>query len=224
MSVVTKTRAKVKLSPSKHSRTAFICLVTAVVTLTFSGSIFATVYVYERPDGSKLITDKKSRNAGYKLKKSYSTSPYRSSVRSRNNSPYLAQPIKSQYDALIVNTALKYDLEPSFIKAVIHVESAFDRYAISHAGAMGLMQIMPATAAIYEMEQNQFDASRNIEVGVKHMRELMDRYDNDKKLSLAAYNAGEGAVSRYNGVPPYEETENYIVKVMKLYGVYKKEI
>jgi soluble lytic murein transglycosylase-like protein len=123
-----------------------------------------------------------------------------------------------------VNTALKYDLEPSFVKAIIHVESAFDRYALSHAGAMGLMQMMPATGANYQLNQDQFDANRNVEAGVQHLKELMERYDKDKKLSLAAYNAGEGAVSRYNGVPPYEETQNYVVKVMRLYKLYKKEI
>ena len=184
----------------------------------------ARVYVYERPDGSKLITDKRTNKSGYRLKRSYSTSPYRSAPKSRNRAPYFAAPIKSQFDALIVNTALKYDLEPSFIKAVVHVESAFDRFALSHAGAMGLMQIMPATAAIYQLNDNQFDATRNVQAGVQHMRELMDRYNGDKTLSLAAYNAGEGAVAKYDGVPPYEETQNYIVKVMKLYKMYKKEI
>lgn len=189
----------------------------------YSISANATVYVYERPDGSKLITDEKSRKKGYKLKRSYSTKPFGSPKR-RNSAPYFAQPIKSQYDALIVSTALKYDLEPAFIKAVIHVESAFDRFAISRAGAMGLMQIMPATAADYQLEQDQFNSKRNVEAGVQHMKDLMDRYSSDMKLSLAAYNAGVGAVSRYQGVPPYEETENYIVKVMKLYKLYKKEL
>ncbi len=187
------------------------------------GTADAKIYVYELPDGSKLITDKKSRKKGYKLKKSYSTKPYRSGGGS-SNAIYQASPIKSQYDALIVNTALKYDLEPSFVKAIIHVESAFDRYALSHAGAMGLMQMMPATGANYQLNQDQFDANRNVEAGVQHLKELMERYDKDKKLSLAAYNAGEGAVSRYNGVPPYEETQNYVVKVMRLYKLYKKEI
>lgn len=192
------------------------------LSLTNVEPVQATVYVYELPDGSKLITDKKYRKKGYKLKTKYKTTPYRSS-RSRN-APYHARPIKSQYDALIVSTALKYDLEPSFIKAVIHVESAFDRYALSTAGAMGLMQLMPATAANYQLNQDQFNARRNVEAGIQHMKELMDRYNKDKTLSLAAYNAGEGAVSRYDGVPPYEETEDYIKKVMKLYKLYRKEI
>lgn len=187
-------------------------------------SLNAKIYVYERPDGSKLITDQRRKQKGFKLQRSYKTSPYRSAPKSRNSAPYFAAPVKSQYDALIVNTALRYNLEPSFIKAVVHVESAFDRFALSHAGAMGLMQIMPATAASYALVQNQFDAPRNIEAGVQHMRKLMDRYDNNKTLSLAAYNAGEGAVSRHEGVPPYPETENYIKKVIKLYNIYKNEI
>ena len=182
----------------------------------------ARVYVYELPDGSKLITDVKYRKKGYRLKNSYSTAPYRSGQTS--NAPYHANPIKSQYDALIVNLALKYDLEPSFIKAMIHVESAFDRYAVSRAGAMGLMQLMPATAANYQLNQDQFNPHRNVEAGIQHVKDLMNRYDSDKNLSLAAYNAGEGAVSKYQGVPPYDETEDYISKVLKLYRLYKKEL
>jgi soluble lytic murein transglycosylase-like protein len=181
----------------------------------------AAVYVYVLPDGSKLITDKKVRKKGYTLKKSYTTTPFRSGG---SNQVYRAAPIKSQYDAMIVSTSLKYNLEPSFIKAVIHVESAFDRYALSKAGAMGLMQLMPATASSYQLNQNHFDPTRNVEAGVQHLKDLMERYDSDKTLSLAAYNAGEGAVGKYQGVPPYEETLNYIEKVMKLYSLYKKEI
>ncbi|NND81499.1 MAG: lytic transglycosylase domain-containing protein [Gammaproteobacteria bacterium] len=204
------------------------CLTTVALLLGLQfnpaviNSAAARVYVYELPDGSKLITDIRYRKKGYRLKNSYSTKPYRSGA--TQNAPYHATPIKSQYDALIVNLSLKYDLEPSFIKAMIHVESAFDRYAVSHAGAMGLMQLMPATAANYQLRQDQFNPQRNIEAGVQHVRDLMDRYNKDKTLSLAAYNAGEGAVSKYDGVPPYDETESYIKKVMKLYRLYSKEI
>lgn len=192
-----------------------------ILSIGLSNSVCAAVYVYETPDGSKLITDSRIKKPGYKLKKSYSTKPYRSRAK---KSPYHSRTIKSKYDALIVNTALKYDLEPSFIKAVIHIESAFDRYALSHAGAMGLMQLMPATAASYQLKQDHFNPNLNIEAGVQHIKDLMERYDSDKRLSLAAYNAGAGAVSKYKGVPPYEETQDYIKKVMKLYKLYKKEI
>lgn len=198
-----------------------IVLSAALMLFITSGSVKAAVYVYVSPDGSTLITDKELNRKGYWLKKSYKTKPYRSG---NTQAPYLAKPIRSQYDALIVNTALKYDLEPSFIKAVVHVESAFDHLAVSKAGAMGLMQLMPATAASYQLTSNTFNPSNNIEAGVQHMKDLMDRYNRNMKLSLAAYNAGAGAVRKYNGIPPYEETQNYVKKVMRLYKLYKKEI
>lgn len=191
------------------------------VAISFALPVASAVYVYILPDGTKLITDEKVRKKGYTLKRSYTTTPFRSGG---SNQPYRAAPIKSQYDALIVSTALKYDLEPALIKAVVHVESAFDRYALSKAGAMGLMQLMPATAAVYQLEQDHFNPNRNVEAGVQHIKDLMERYDSDIRLSLAAYNAGAGAVSKYQGVPPYAETQDYIEKVLKLYQQYKKEI
>ncbi|MBX2848897.1 MAG: lytic transglycosylase domain-containing protein [Acidiferrobacterales bacterium] len=203
-------------------RNKTICLLLVILSVTvFSTSAISAVYVYVGPDGSTLITDKRIKKTGFKLKRSYKTKPYRSGGSKR---PYFHKPIKSQYDALIVNTALKYNLEPSFIKAVIHVESAFDHLAVSKAGAMGLMQLMPATAASYQLTTNTFRPERNIEAGVRHMRDLMDRYSSNKRLSLAAYNAGAGAVSKYKGIPPFKETQEYVVKVMKLYNLYKKEI
>lgn len=204
-----------------HSFSFVLALLLALAFIGNSPNADATVYVYVSPDGSKLITDQRIRKKGYTLKRSYKTKPYRSGAR---NAPYHARTIKSQYDALIVNMALKYDLEPSFVKAIIHVESAFDAGAISRAGAMGLMQLMPSTAANYQLKQDHFNPNRNVEAGVQHLKDLMERYDKNKRLSLAAYNAGEGAVSKYRGVPPYEETQNYVVKVLKLYKLYKKEI
>ena len=190
--------------------------------LGFTPAGRTAIYVFERPDGSTVITDRKIYKKGYKLKRSYKTKPYRSGESTK--APYMAKPIKSQYDAIIVNTALKYDLEPSFIKAVIHVESAFDHLAVSKAGAMGLMQLMPATAASYQLTTNTFNPSQNIEAGVKHMKDLMVRYESNMTLSLAAYNAGAGAVRKYNGVPPYTETQSYVKKVLHLYKLYKSQI
>ena len=204
---------------------AWLMAVSVVLTLiTFCAGTsvaLADVYVYVRADGSKLITDQRQSNSGDTLVKTYKTSPYRSRS---NRAPYLETTIKSQYDALIVNTALQFDLEPAFIKAVVHVESAFDRHAVSRVGAMGLMQLMPATAAMYELNKDHFDARKNLLVGVQHMKELMERYQSDKRLSLAAYNAGEGAVQKFNGVPPYQETQNYVAKVLRLYALYQREI
>jgi soluble lytic murein transglycosylase-like protein len=209
-----------------YGKRAHIKRVVCFCTLIFTGfapstSSFANVYVYERADGSKLISDQKYKSAEYKLIKSYTTTPYRS--RSSNRA-YEERPIESQHDALIVNTALQFDLEPAFVKAVIHVESAFDTHAVSRAGAMGLMQLMPGTAALYDLKRDHFDARKNVQVGVQHLKDLMDRYGNDKKLSLAAYNAGEGSVQKYGGVPPFRETQNYVKKVLRLYQLYEKTI
>ena len=216
------TQKKIKLISTRPLDFKALSIAVFIITfLCIPATASAAIYVYITPDGSNLISDKKIKKAGYQLKRSYKTKPYRSGGR---KNPYLAKPIKSQYDALIVNLALQYGIEPSFIKSVIHVESAFDNKAISHAGAMGLMQLMPATAASYELTENHFDARKNIEAGVRHMKDLMERYSDDKKLALAAYNAGAGAVRKYNGIPPYKETQNYVVKVMALYSVYKKVI
>ena len=207
--------------PSRFLKRKTIISLCIFTVFFFSNAAQSAIYIYIAPDGNKIITDKKIKKSGYKLQKSYKTKPYRSGG---SNAPYRAKPIKSQYDALIVNLALQYGMEPSFIKSIIHVESAFDAKAISHAGAMGLMQLMPATAASYELVDNHFNARKNIEAGVRHMKDLMERYSNDKRLSLAAYNAGAGAVRKYNGIPPYKETQNYVVKVMALYKHYKKQI
>ena len=116
------------------------------------------------------------------------------------------------------------ELEWALVHSIMRQESAFDFEAKSHAGARGLMQLMPATAANYQLQQDHFDPVKNVEVGVRHIRDLMDRYGDDKRLSLAAYNAGEGAVSKYKGVPPFEETQNYVTKVMRLYKLYVTQI
>ena len=83
------------------------------------------------------------------------------------------------------------------------------------------MQLMPATAKIYNLTSNHFEPKRNLDAGIAHLKYLMNRYDDNKTLSLAAYNAGETAVAKYKGIPPYEETQHYVAKVLKLYGKYQ---
>lgn len=112
--------------------------------------------------------------------------------------------------------ARQYDLDPLLVHAVIQVESAYNPYAISHAGAQGLMQLMPATARSLGVH-NSFDVEENIRAGVRHLKELKDTYKDDR-LALAAYNAGAGAVNKYQWIPPYPETQDYVYKVGKKYG------
>jgi hypothetical protein len=116
----------------------------------------------------------------------------------------------------VEQAARQYDLDPLLVHAVIQVESGYNPYAISHAGAQGLMQLMPATARSLGV-RNSFDVEENIRAGVRHLKELKETYKDDR-LALAAYNAGAGAVDKYRWIPPYPETQEYVYKVGKKYG------
>lgn len=115
---------------------------------------------------------------------------------------------------LIAAAAERHDLDPWLLAAVAKIESNFDPYAVSHAGACGLLQLMPATAKRFGV-RNVFDASENVEGGARYLRWLLDRFDGRRDLALAAYNAGEGAVDRHGGIPPYRETLHYVGKVLR---------
>ena len=123
--------------------------------------------------------------------------------------------------AYINAAAQKYRLDPSLIKAVIKVESAFNPNAVSWAGAQGLMQLMPGTASLMEVS-DPFDPRQNIFGGSRYLRCMLDRFDGDLKLSLAAYNIGPERVARENKVPNVKETKAYVKLVMRYYAQYKK--
>ncbi len=119
-------------------------------------------------------------------------------------------------DELIRNTAYRYGIAPSFVHAVIREESNYNPRAISYKGAVGLMQLTPDTAARFGV-RNRFDPVQNVEGGVRYLRHLMDLYPGQTHLVVAAYNAGEGAVDRYGGVPPYWETRRFVPRVVRQY-------
>ena len=120
-------------------------------------------------------------------------------------------------NALVANIARRHDVEPSLVDSVIRVESNYNPNAISPKGAMGLMQLIPSTARRFGVNDT-FHPAQNIEGGVKYLKYLMQLYNGDERLALAAYNAGEGAVAKYKGIPPYAETQNYVYQVGKKLG------
>lgn len=117
-----------------------------------------------------------------------------------------------QYDLIIRRIAQKYDVDPELIHSIIRAESNYDSRAVSPKGAVGLMQLMPDTAKEYGVK-DRYDPLENIEGGVKYLKELLQIYDQKDDLVLAAYNAGPEAVKKYNGIPPYPETVQYIQRV-----------
>jgi hypothetical protein len=128
----------------------------------------------------------------------------------------------SRYDRLIKEISRSYDVSPALVKAVIKAESGFDPNAVSPKGAQGLMQLMPETSDDLKV-YDAFYPRDNIDGGVKFLKQLMSRFDNDLPLALAAYNAGPETVAKYEGIPPYEETRHYLKKVLQYYEHYLQE-
>jgi soluble lytic murein transglycosylase-like protein len=130
--------------------------------------------------------------------------------------PAPVEPVASAvmpYSDIIDRVSAEQDVSPKLVRAVIQIESAYNVRARSPKGAMGLMQLMPATARRYDVA-DPYDAASNIEGGIKHLKSLLQRLP--VALALAAYNAGEGAVQRFNGIPPYPETRNYVSRILAL--------
>jgi soluble lytic murein transglycosylase-like protein len=131
----------------------------------------------------------------------------------------MEKPKRSVHE-MVTRAALNNGLPPAIVHSVARAESAYQTNAVSPKGAIGVMQLMPGTAASLKADPN--DPEQNIEAGARYLRELLERYDGDSVKALAAYNAGPGAVDKYNGVPPYRETITYVDRVLKNYVTLSK--
>ena len=159
----------------------------------------AEVRLLIKADGKKVIYNVGSYGRG---------SNYNALARLRNR--------KSDFDAIIDRYAVQYGVDPVLVRAVIQVESDFNPRCVSRKNARGLMQLIPETARRYGVA-DVFDPEQNIRGGVHYLSDLMQMFSSDLPRALAAYNAGEGAVIRYGGIPPYEETSTYVKRAMTVY-------
>lgn len=135
-----------------------------------------------------------------------------------NNAPLQSIEAPVEIQSIIEASARKYGVEPKLISAIIQQESGFHSQAVSKSGAMGLMQLMPRTAMSLGVS-DPMDAVQNIEGGTKYISQLLDKYNGNTMLALAAYNAGPGNVDKYNGIPPFQETQNYVRNVLKNFNI-----
>ena len=178
----------------------------SLLCLGLAAPASAQIYSWTDANGQLVLSDRPQPGTGPR------SAPIRSPAQ-RRSGPRDTSPLDrvSAYDDVIVEHARLNGVRPDLVRAVVQVESGFNPYARSPKGALGLMQLMPATAREFGVA-NPFDAVENVRGGVAYLRRLLDRYGNNEQLALAAYNAGPGAVDRYGEtVPPYRETQNYVV-------------
>ncbi len=202
----------------------FLSLLILLCSTLSTAGWSASIYVYVNTSGSRLITDHPRTDlVGYTLVKSYGADDYFGLADRPSTGTRTFKTISSQYDDLIISKAAKFGIEPALLKAIVHIESSFNADALSPKGAMGLMQLMPATAKRYGVRSRR-DPMESLEGGGRYMRDLLSQFDQDLELALAAYNAGENAVVKYSGIPPYPETRAYVTNVMALLDKYRENL
>lgn len=201
------------------SKTGVIQTILGMLLLSgLGGTAQADIFVYQLPGGARIVTDHPLTNRDYRLVRHSRTSKGMGALISSRHIAY-AVTDPAAYDRLIHRTATAHQVDTALVKAVMHIESAFNPHAVSHKGAQGLMQLMPETAQRYGA-RDLFDPVQNVRAGVMYLKDLQKMFKNNTRLVLAAYNAGENAVLRYRGIPPYDETQDYVRKVMKMHRSY----
>ncbi len=202
-----------------------ITLFSGIISILACGLAWADIYVYKHRDGTILITEyPQTANFSYTLMEVKRTANRTNrapkvNVYTTKRSKPQKRTINSPYDSTIKAIAHQHGVDDKLIKAMVQVESAFKPSAVSPKGARGLMQLMPGTARRYGVD-NSFDPIENLLGGVKYFKDLLELFNNNLTLALAAYNAGEGAVQKYKGIPPYKETRLYVQKVIHYHRLY----
>jgi soluble lytic murein transglycosylase-like protein len=198
----------------------FALLIVVLVAIAGSLPARADIYSYRDENGVLNYTNIRPNDARYKVRIAYKQRKHAAKPKtvfySSVNHPETLSP---QLEAIVNHVARTYAVDKSLVQAMIHAESDFDANAVSPKGALGLMQLMPETARRYGVH-DVFDPEQNIIGGVRYLRDLLETFGHNVRFAVAAYNAGEQAVLRYGGVPPYPETLQYVHKVMRLHSLY----
>jgi soluble lytic murein transglycosylase-like protein len=177
---------------------------TALLCMSLPATLQAEIYYWRDANGRIVISDKPKDPSAQ-------TYEVQQSATIRTTRPVVSRRAV-EYDGLIEAHSRDHGVDANLVRAVIQAESAYNPRAVSHKGAMGLMQLMPATAKQYDVI-DPFDPAENIRAGVAYLKSLLVKYGEKLELALAAYNAGPGAVAKYGDVPPYRETRNYVKKI-----------
>jgi soluble lytic murein transglycosylase-like protein len=203
--------SKAGLRTAERANITLLILLSGMLALGLVFPSFSSPEIYKYVDGDGVLHLTNVPNGRYNLVLKEGWVPF-----------HLDSANLEKYDPLIWRAAEKYNVNYALVKAVIKAESNFNPRAISNAGARGLMQLMPETANVLRVN-DPFHPEDNIEGGVRHLRYLLDLFKGDLHFALAAYNAGEEAVFRYNDIPPYRETRTYVQRVLKYFRNYSKE-
>lgn len=185
-------------------------LLIATLSLSLITDVAADIFKYTSPDGRVYYTDEPKKGFDYRL-------IIRTRPRTYSRDLKFMSGNKLKFIELVAKAAAKHQMDPKLLHAVIQAESAYNPNAVSSAGAVGLMQLMPNTARRYGVTDRR-DAEQNVDGGTRYLKDLLSMFNSNLTLAVAGYNAGEGAVMKYNNsVPPYPETRNYVQHVLSLY-------
>ena len=208
-----------------------VCLTIATLSTNTQA---ANMHIYKDKSGQVLLTNIQPSGNFDKFTKKVKTTYYKDNNNSANDyvdsnannyasSAQSKSGTRNSYDSYIMASATRHGVDPGLMKAMMHTESAFNPNARSPVGAQGLMQLMPATARRFKVS-NAWNPAENIEGSAKYIAWLMRRFNNNIEFAVAGYNAGEGNVDKYNGIPPFKETRNYVKSVMSRYhSLYKND-